>query len=117
MCIVASRYETFPNTALEAMACGCPVVSTAVGGVAELIEDGHNGMLCRPEDAEDLAQKILTLRGNRPLAAQLGEQAARDTRERFGPEVIARRTLEFYGQVLERAGRKRRCGVSGARQP
>jgi glycosyltransferase involved in cell wall biosynthesis len=100
--VVCSRYESFGLTAVEAMAIGCPLVATAVGGLAEIVQDGRNGLLCRREDAGDLAEKILMLLADRALAERLGQQAGVDCAERYHPEVIARQTLAYYAHVLER---------------
>jgi len=99
--VVCSRYENFPMVALEAMAAGCPLVASGVGGLTELVQHGQNGLLCRPEDPDDLADKIRTLLQNPTLAARLGEQAAQDAAQRYAPEAIARQTLEFYSSVAE----------------
>lgn len=54
-----SRSEGMPGAPLEAMACGLPVVAFDVGGLNEIIINGYNGYLCKPESATDLAEKIL----------------------------------------------------------
>jgi glycosyltransferase involved in cell wall biosynthesis len=101
--VVCSRYEVFSYTAAEAMAYGCPLIATAVGGLTEIVRDDHNGLLCEPGDADDLAQRILTLLRNPELAARLGRQAAGDIQNCFHPEAIAKKTLEFYLRVIEKA--------------
>jgi len=55
-----SRSEGLPAAPLEAMACGLPVVGTNVGGMNEIIKDGFNGYLCKPDSSEDIAEKIIT---------------------------------------------------------
>lgn len=99
--VVPSRYETFGNVAIEAMVQGCPVVVSATGGLKEIVTDEGNGLLFSCGDASHLAHKILRLLRNHGFAARLGRQAAIDTKRRFHPDVIARRTLEFYGSVIE----------------
>jgi glycosyltransferase involved in cell wall biosynthesis len=54
-----SRSEGLPAAPLEAMACGLPVVGTNVGGMNEIIKDGFNGYLCKPDSPEDIAEKII----------------------------------------------------------
>lgn len=105
--VVCSRYENFPNVVLEAMAHGCPLVASDVGGIPEIIQHERNGLLCRPDDPDDLADKILALMGNPELAARLGNQAAKDCEERYHPDVIAAKTIEFYQEVIRRFESKR----------
>ena len=113
--VVCSRYENFPMVALEAMAFGSPLIASRVGGLPEMVEDGRNGLLCRPGDPDDLAEKILTLFSDSALAARLGRQAGIDAEERYHPRVIAERTLNFYRGVIERTrsagGRKPLVGL------
>src|SRR5205085_10417384 len=56
--VLSSRYEGFPNVALEALACGTPVVAAACPGVAELVVPGVNGWLAPPDDAAGLARAL-----------------------------------------------------------
>ncbi len=70
---VPSSRESFGLAALEAMACGVPVVATEVGGLPELILDGETGMLVPPEDERAMADALLKVLRDRDLAARLGE--------------------------------------------
>lgn len=100
--LVPSRFENFPNTVLEAMAQGCPIVASRVGGIPEIIEHERNGMLCAVEDVDDLAAKILTLLKNRSFAADLGRKALHDSHIHYSPITVAKRNLEFYEEVISR---------------
>jgi glycosyltransferase involved in cell wall biosynthesis len=100
--IVSSRYETFPMTALEAMAMGCPLIASEVGGLSEIVQDRRNGLLCVAGDSDDLANKISSLLKDHDLAVRLGRQAAADCQSRYNPQAIARQTLDFYRSVVDR---------------
>src|SRR5947209_3555650 len=79
----AARADTFPNTVIEALACGTPVVATAVGGISEQVDDGVTGLLAPVGDAAALADAVETLlRDERRLAA-MGEAAAEAARGRY----------------------------------
>lgn len=81
--ILPSRSEAFPNSALEAMASGLPVIASAVGGLLDLIDDGRNGLLVPPGDAGALTAAIDRLVAQPTLAAALGESARRHVRDRY----------------------------------
>lgn len=101
--LVCSRWENFPYTLGEAMSFGCPVVATATGGLVELVSDGQNGLLARPDDPEDLARAALELLRDPARAAQLGARAAETSAERLSPAAVADQTLAFYRRVLARS--------------
>lgn len=100
--ILPSLMEATSISGLEAMAAGLPLVGTSVGGIPELIQDGDNGLLCRPADPEDLAEKITLLLGGDLQA--MGASSRRMVEERFDWRQIAAATVQAYGHVL-RGGR------------
>ncbi len=100
--VVASRYENFAYALLECASQGCPIVATAVGGSTEIVQDGRNGLLARPEDPGDLARAILTILDDQDLGERLAARALADCAERYDPATIARQTLEYYERVLAR---------------
>lgn len=98
--VACSRYETFSLTVLEAMAAGCPVAASDVGGVPEFLRDGENGLLFPSESVEALVSAVERLLDDRELAARLGAAARRDTRARFGVEAVAAETEAFHREVI-----------------
>ncbi len=106
--VVASRYENFPYAALEAMALGCPMIATRVGGLAEIIEDGRNGLQFEPGDAARLARQMHIMLEHPQQAATLGAQAACDCAARYHPRTIAEQTLDYYRGAIERIRRDTR---------
>jgi len=100
--LLSSILEGQPLAIVEAMAYGCPIVSTAVGGVPELITDGVNGLLCPPEKPQCLADKINLLLEDDTLRQQLGN-ASRAYYEKspFGARAAAEHFASVYGDIIE----------------
>ena len=97
----AANVDTFPNTILEALACGTPVVATAVGGIPEQINDSQTGRLVPAHDARAMAQAAAELLRNPKLLAQMSHNAATDARQRFDLELEATAYLNWYATALE----------------
>ena len=77
-----SREDAFPLPVLEAMACGLPVITSALAGTSEVVRDGENGFVLEdPRDAATLAQRIAYLQANSSLRSTLGEAASRTAQE------------------------------------
>lgn len=93
--LVASRYETFGVALIEAMSAGSAVVSTRVGGCAEILRDGETGLLVPSEDPQAMADACLRLLGDAALTARLGAAARADVAARFAPDVVAREVVTF----------------------
>ncbi len=100
--VVPSFYESFGMVALEAMACGTPVIASDVGGLSLNIADGFNGYLVASGDVEELAYKITLLLTRDELRRQLGRQA-RAWSEGFSWQIIADETLAAYDLASGRA--------------
>jgi len=69
---IPSIFEGLPSVALEAMACGKPIVASDVGGLCEILEDGLNGFLVKPGNSDELARAIITLLKNDELREKIG---------------------------------------------
>ncbi len=94
-----SRNEGLPMSVLEAMARGLPVIATPVGGLPELIEDGVNGILVPPGDANALARAILKLSNDPAACAALGRAARQTVLARHSPAVVLPALEEVYAVV------------------
>jgi glycogen(starch) synthase len=101
VCVVPSVWENCPYTVLEAMASGTPVVATRTGGLPELIEDGHNGVLAPPDDAAALSEALCGLLENPERARRLGRAARRCVEDRFSSAAIAAQMLLVYRQLCK----------------
>ncbi len=97
--VVPSRYESFGLVALEAMACGTPVIASNVGGLATLVRDGRTGFLVPDGDPEALASKLLPLLADPGLRSALGCHGIA-TAEAYGWPSIAERIDGLYEQVI-----------------
>ena len=89
--LLSSRWENFPHVIVEAFAVGTPVISSAVGGVPEVVRDGENGLLVPAGDVEALAAAIRRLLGDDDLRARLAAAAA--------PSVESYSTERLLGQI------------------
>lgn len=108
-CAPATGEESFGLVLLEAMATGKPVVASAVGGYAQLIDQGKEGILVPPRSKMALAQGLLTLLRNPTLRQDMGNRG-RLRAEEFRWEDIAQRVVAYYQKQLEAvraAGRQR----------
>jgi glycosyltransferase involved in cell wall biosynthesis len=100
--VLCSHSEAFSNTLLEAMACGCCAVGSRVGGTPELIGNDERGLLFRPGDAGDLAEKLITLIRNQQIQREFGIRAAEFARRKLSIEISARRMAEIYELIFHR---------------
>jgi glycosyltransferase involved in cell wall biosynthesis len=99
--VLSSESESFPNALLEAMACGCCVIGSRVGGIPELIYDGKNGLLFESGNAADLARVLTKAVHDDGLRERLGQQASVTALDNFSIEIAARRTEALYESLLD----------------
>lgn len=106
--VLASLSEGISNAALEGMSCGLPVVSTNVGGMAEVIRDGVEGRLVPPRDPEAMAEVIYQLSGDRELRLRMGAAA----RDRVVRQFDSDKHIAAWRELLGSAMDKHRARVS-----
>jgi D-inositol-3-phosphate glycosyltransferase len=99
VCAVPSLSESFGLVALEAMACGTPVVGTRVGGLQTLIEDGESGLLVPAGDYQALAEAIAQVLSDHRLRTHLAH-GARDRAEHFTWQSVGEKIVGLYDSVL-----------------
>jgi glycosyltransferase involved in cell wall biosynthesis len=93
--------EGFNRSLLEAMACGLPVVATAVGGNVEIVQDGVNGLLVPPSNPGALASAIAELLRDKEKARKMGLEGKLLVEENFSIDINVRKTEKLYLQILE----------------
>lgn len=105
--VLPSRTESMPNSVLEAMAAGLPVVASAVGGVPEIIRDGHTGLLCAAGDAAALAERLCRLMEDPGFADALGARARQEAHARYSFARMVQAFDSLYVRELAARGRAR----------
>ncbi|MFB6215668.1 MAG: glycosyltransferase family 4 protein, partial [Candidatus Aenigmatarchaeota archaeon] len=96
--VVPSLFEPFGLTAIEAMACGVPVVASNIGGLKEIILDGDDGFLF--DDEGDMVEKINLLLEREDVREEMGNKARKTAEMRFSWETIAKKTEDVYRKVI-----------------
>jgi D-inositol-3-phosphate glycosyltransferase len=97
--VVPSHYESFGLVALEAMACGTPVIASQVGGLAFLVQDGVTGYHVPDDDPEALCEKLASLLGDETLRRSLGRNAA-EYAQNYAWEKIAKQIVGLYEELV-----------------
>ncbi len=101
--VVCSTSEGFPNSIVEAMAAGKPVVATAVGGNADAVLDGKTGLLVPASDPEALASAIERLLVSPDLRRDMGETGRRRARDHYGADNVIASLESLYERLLDAA--------------
>lgn len=98
--VLASRSEAFPNSIVEALAAGRPVVATRVGGIPDAVIDGENGLLVSPDDPAPLAAAIDDMVRNPERRAAMGRAGQQAARARFHVDRVIPQLESMYTQML-----------------
>jgi glycosyltransferase involved in cell wall biosynthesis len=106
--IHAAPEDNFPNTILESLACGTPVVATAVGGIPEQIIDGENGFLVPAGDSRAMATQIEQILSDDDLRHRISKSAADSARRLFDLERAADNYLKWFEIIREKTPNTKR---------
>jgi glycogen synthase len=98
--VAPSIYEPFGLVAVEAMACGTPVVVGDTGGLREIVSDGH-GLSFPPQDADELADRLIAVLTDHDLAQDLVDKGRRRIAQRYDWQTVALRTVRVYNRAIE----------------
>lgn len=102
--ILPSLWEGFPNVVLEAMACGKPVIATAVEGTVELVRHGETGLLVPKEDGAALAEAMNRLAADERLRKSMGEAGRKRVAEQFSVTGQIAQFEALFDRLLAREG-------------
>jgi glycosyltransferase involved in cell wall biosynthesis len=100
--VLPSLSEAFSNSLMEAMACGCCVVATNVGGNPELVQNAHNGLTFKAGDSIGLGVALRKLIENQAFRKQMAAAGVQLVRDRFSVQVSAKRMAEIYTHLINR---------------
>jgi N-acetyl-alpha-D-glucosaminyl L-malate synthase BshA len=103
--LMPSEMESFGLAALEAMACGVPTIGTRVGGVPELIEDGHNGLLFNVGDIEAMAAAAIGLLRDEPRLLAMAQAGRKTAQDNFCASRVIPLYEAYYDRVVARGRR------------
>ncbi|MFH1457585.1 MAG: lipopolysaccharide heptosyltransferase II [Candidatus Omnitrophota bacterium] len=93
-------HEAFGRVIIEAQACGVPVVATQVGGVVDIIDNKETGLLIPPADPNSMAEAIIQIFKDLPLAVRLAENARKKVQEKYNLDLMSKNTLDVYKEAL-----------------
>lgn len=100
--VTATTWEGMPNTVLEAMACGLPIVATRASGLSELVQEGVNGYLVKTNDPATLADRLTQLIDNPYERQRMGKESRKIAEREFAWEYIAEQYVQIYSRVSQR---------------
>jgi glycosyltransferase involved in cell wall biosynthesis len=99
--VVPSRQDNLPNTAVEAQACGTPVVAFDIGGLPDIVSHRETGWLAKAFDTEDLAVGILWVLEDHDRWERLSRTSRDKALKRFSPDVVARHYRQVYEHTVK----------------
>jgi glycosyltransferase involved in cell wall biosynthesis len=98
--VLPSYQEALPMAVLEAMAAGLPIIATSVGGIPEVVRDGHNGYLVRPGDVDSLTARMAALAGDPALREVMGRNSRALAVQELDVDLYVDRLVQLYESML-----------------
>lgn len=99
--VVSSRQDNLPNTAIESLACGTPLVAFDVGGMPDIVSHHQDGYLAQPYDTDDLAHGIESILSSEDVRFSMSGNARKKAVECFDVRVTAQRYIELYASLMK----------------
>jgi glycosyltransferase involved in cell wall biosynthesis len=115
--VLASHREGFPRSAMEAAACGLPIVATDIRGCRQVVDHRRTGLLTPVRDAERLAEALRELIDGERLRTDLGAAAAEKARAEFDQQRVIDTTLATYDRLLRANGIEPPVRATAAQRP
>ena len=115
--VLPSHREGFPRSAMEAAACGLPVVATDIRGCRQVVSPGQTGLLVPLHDPVRLAEAIEMLARDPALRREMGSANRRKAEAEFDDRIVVTKTLQVYERVLATTSSTRRRTASSATRP
>ncbi len=98
--VAPSIQDNLPNTVMEALACGTPVVAFRIGGMPDMIVHGETGWLANPFEHQDIVKGIVHVIEDASRREMMGRQAREKVMRDYAENIVARRHIELYEQLL-----------------
>jgi glycosyltransferase involved in cell wall biosynthesis len=114
---LSSDWEGNPLSMIEAMAAGLPIVSTAVGGVPELLQNGKEGFIVEPGRTEQLSEAMMVLLNNAGLRRAMGTAASTRAKEKFDVTAMVKAYEELYSEDPHPSGTWHQFRLGGKSTP
>lgn len=99
--VLPSLYEGFPRVLMEAAMAGKPIVSTNVGGIEDIIEDGKNGFVINQGNEKNFVEKVLFLLQNPTIAQRMGEKGQEIMETKFSPQETLLKQIEIWNELAK----------------
>jgi mannosylfructose-phosphate synthase len=100
--VLPSIFEPFGMTALEAMACGTPVIASKLGGIKDVISSGESGLLIDPSNKKEFADAITSLLRDRRHAEEIGRKGSETVHREFSWDAMAKKHVAFYKKSMHK---------------
>ena len=95
-----SREDNLPNTIVESLACGVPVISTNVGGIPEMYDPNKSGRLINRDDSKSMSEELLLLVTNPELLKELSANARKEAEKNYSPKTQASKYFDLFTKVI-----------------